>query len=114
MAQPKGEDKASYIVLQTTKIFKKMMVQTISIKNLVKNNNPVKFDSYRQGFFYYNVGLDESQEDNYQGYITTTKYQFPIPLDDVGTATLLKEDKAITYMRWIRKAIEDGTLIQIS
>lgn len=31
---------------------------------------------------------------------------FPVPLDDVGGATLNCEEKAITFMRWIRKALE--------
>ena len=40
-------------------------------------------------------------------------YQFTVPVDDIGNATLLAQDKAITYMRWIRKAISDNTLIKI-
>lgn len=76
----------------------------LSIKELVKDNQ-VHFDSFRQGTFYYKliVSLDE-------GY---KRYLFTVPIDDIGTATLLKEDKAITYMRWIRKALEDKTLIEV-
>jgi hypothetical protein len=74
----------------------------MNIKDLVKDNI-VRFDSYRQSNFYYNV---VSPVDN----IT---YQFTVPTDDIGTATLLYQDKAITYMRWIRKAINDGTLLAI-
>lgn len=81
------------------------MEQKISIKGLIKNNK-VFFDSFRQGIFYYNIPDDLENE--------IDCYQFPVPLDDIGTATLLKEDKAIFYMRWIRKAIGEGTLIQIN
>ena len=34
-------------------------------------------------------------------------YHFTVPLSDIGTGILLAEDKAIYYMRWIKKAIEN-------
>lgn len=71
----------------------------MNIKDFVKDGNKVYFDSYRQGHFYYNVSYGPS------------KYQFPVPLEDIGTATLLSEDKALTFMRYIRKAIDGGTFI---
>ena len=33
-------------------------------------------------------------------------------LEDLGTATLLAEHKAITLMRYIRKALEDHTFVK--
>lgn len=36
---------------------------------------------------------------------------FTVPVEDIGQATLMRQDKAITFMRWIRKAIEGGTFI---
>lgn len=77
----------------------------MNIKELVKNNF-VKFDSYRQGIFYYILRVSEDI-DNYKEYI------FQVPLDDIGNASLINEDKAITFMRWIRKAIDSKTLIEI-
>ena len=71
----------------------------MSITFLVKDNY-VHFDSYRQGFFYYRLNVGKST------------YLFPIPEDDIGTATLKSMDKAITFMRWIRKAIEEKTFIE--
>jgi hypothetical protein len=91
-----------------------------TIKELVKDNIVI-FDSYRAGIFYYNVmtnerdvpvisvGSEEVEEWNTEYDI----YQFPVPVEDIGNATLLSEDKAITYMRWIRKAMNDGTLIKL-
>lgn len=76
----------------------------IKLIELIKDNK-VYFDSYRQGFFYYNINKVTGWE--------TDIYQFPVPLDDIGNATLLKEDKAITFMRWLRKSIEDGTFIKM-
>jgi hypothetical protein len=39
-------------------------------------------------------------------------YRFPVSLEDLGTATLLAEHKAITLMRYIRKALEDHTFVK--
>ena len=72
----------------------------MNIKDLIKENT-VEFYSYRQGFFYYSIRESGNN------------YIFPVPLDDIGTATLNKRDKAIVYMRWIRKAISDKTFTQI-
>jgi hypothetical protein len=36
-------------------------------------------------------------------------YSFPIPIEDAKGTTLFADFKAITLMRWIRKAIEDKT-----
>lgn len=96
----------------------------LEIKDLVKDNT-VEFECYRQGFFYYRIKRyrkegEHRDEFDCIGYadgmdsdIWYNVYTFPVPLDDIGTATLLSEDKAITFMRWIRKAIEDKTLVKI-
>lgn len=91
----------------------------MSLTELIKDNK-VTFDSYRAGFFYYNIEMGstipsraESVEKGWIGGLSRKVIgQFTVPLDDIGNATLLAEDKAITYMRWIRKAIEDNTLIK--
>jgi hypothetical protein len=40
------------------------------------------------------------------------KYQFPVSLEDIGGATLTAEFKANTLMRYIRKALSDGTFVR--
>ena len=60
------------------------------ILDLVKDKK-VKFEFYREGNFFYKCE---------NGLI------FPVPADDIGTATMLAEDKAIFFMRWIRKHLE--------
>lgn len=75
----------------------------MDIKDFVSKGQAVTFQSYRQGFFYYAVTEKSS------GWV----YEFTIPIEDIGSATLLQTDKAITYMRWIRKAIENKSLILI-
>ena len=71
----------------------------MNIKEIVKNN-VVRFSFYGAGNAFYEVEV--------QG----TKYKFPVSLEDVGTATLLAEHKAITLMRYIRKALEDKTFVK--
>lgn len=75
----------------------------MQLREFVYNkNSEVTFDFYRAGIFYYRVWR--------RG--TTEYYIFPVPVDDIGNATLLWKDKAITYMRWIRKAIEENTMVK--
>jgi hypothetical protein len=45
--------------------------------------------------------------DNELWYKTTNGFLFPVPLSDTGTATFLNEDKAILFMRYIRKYKEE-------
>jgi len=72
----------------------------MNIKNIVKNN-VARFSFYRAGHMYYEVAVD--------GQL----YRFPVSLEDLGTATLVAEHKAITLMRYIRKALEDHTFVKV-
>lgn len=76
----------------------------LTVKDFVRKDNKVKFDSYRAGFFYYTVELNKGDGG---------MYSFQIPIEDIGTATLFAEDKSVFFMRWIRKSIEDKTLIKL-
>jgi hypothetical protein len=71
----------------------------VNIKNIVKNRT-ARFSFYRAGYMYYEVVVDGQS------------YRFPVSLEDLGTATLLVEHKAITLMRYIRKALEDHTFVK--
>lgn len=64
---------------------------TRTIKDMVRDNQPVVFVRYFDGSLWYQ---------------TTCGFEFPVPLDDVGNATLLAQDKAILFMRYIRKHID--------
>ena len=39
-------------------------------------------------------------------YTTECGFEFPVPIDDVGTAAMNRDDKAIYFMRWIRKQVD--------
>lgn len=67
-----------------------------SIKDMVKDNKVVKFQRYK----YLNLW-----------YVTECGFEFPVPIEDTGNGTFLEEDKAILFMRYIRKhrnVIEEG------
>lgn len=36
-------------------------------------------------------------------YVTESGFKFPVPIDDIGNATFLARDKAMLFMRYIRK-----------
>jgi len=74
----------------------------MTIRDFVFGGNNVWFDYYRAGYLYYWTFMKGTSE----------MYSFPVPIDDIGGATLLSSDKAITFMRWIRKAIEDNTMVK--
>ncbi len=71
----------------------------INIKDLIKNNT-VEMDRYRAQHIYYQIAHERKL------------YSFPVPLEDVQEATLNHSEKAITMMRYIRKAINNGTFIE--
>ena len=75
-----------------------------TLKEIVKDNK-AKFSHAIAGVLYYVVETPKG------------KYQFPIDMndrDDVGTTTFVDEYKAITLMRYIRKAMEKDALIKVS
>ena len=39
-------------------------------------------------------------------YITECGFKFPVPISDVGTASMKVEDKAIMFMRWIKRELD--------
>jgi len=74
-----------------------------TLKEIIKGNR-AKFSHAIAGVLYYVVETPKN------------KYQFAIDMndrDDVGTTTFVDEYKAITLMRYIRKAMEKDNLIKV-
>ena len=44
--------------------------------------------------------------------VNGTKWMFPVSIEDISGASLFAEMKAITLMRYIRKALEDKTFVK--
>ena len=62
-----------------------------TLKEMIVNNQQVRFSFYR---------------DQQLWYETECGFRFPVPIEDAGTATFLAEDRAILFMRYIRKQME--------
>jgi len=62
----------------------------MNIKEMVKDKT-VKFSFYKEGELW---------------YTTECGFEFPVPISDTGTGIFNSEDKALLYMRWIRKQIK--------
>lgn len=76
-----------------------------TVKFIVSDNKVAKFKRAIAGVLYYQVAC-----------AIDCTYEFPVDMndkEDVGTATFEAEIKAITLMRYIRKAEKDGTLVNI-
>jgi hypothetical protein len=73
------------------------------LKQIVMNNNLASISHAIAGVLYYEVKTPDAT------------YQFPVDilnLQDVGTATFPAQIKAITLMRYIRKAIKNEELVK--
>ena len=68
-----------------------------TLPEIIKESKVSIFQFYRKGKLWYK---------------TDRGFEFPIPIEDCGDGTFLKEDKTILFMRYIRKHlknIEDGS-----
>lgn len=71
----------------------------MELKELVGNDNIVRFERYFDGNLWYRVYTYDSSEDDCYRAIGD---EFPVPIVDIGSATFQAEDKAILFMRYIR------------
>ena len=62
-----------------------------TLKDMVKDNKKVFFSFYR---------------DKELWYKTECGFEFPVPIFDIGNATFMAEDKALLFMRYIRKHMD--------
>ena len=62
-----------------------------SVKDMVSNQRKVRFTRYFDGAVW---------------YTTENGFEFPVPISDLGNATLLPEDKAILFMRYINSHLK--------
>jgi hypothetical protein len=76
----------------------------MKITDFVTSDNICDFSHYRQGYLYYIVANK-----------TDAKiYSFPVPIEDLAEATIHSKEKSVFMMRYIRKAITDGTIVKVN
>jgi hypothetical protein len=103
-----------------------------SVKEMIKDNE-AHFSHLSDGVAYYKLTVEPEEETvicepcngvgSFSGEVgcatcwesgrlpaESITYEFAVPLVDIGNAVLLRDDKAIYFMRWINKAIKDETL----
>lgn len=62
----------------------------MNIKEMLKDKH-VTFDFYRKGELW---------------YTTECGFKFPVPIEDTGDGTFLPKDRAMLFMRYVRKQLE--------
>ena len=70
-----------------------------TIKDIVKDRNAY-YVYYRQNTLYYAVDMEDGT------------YMFPIPTEDLMEASVNATERAITLMRYIRKAVNSGSFVR--
>lgn len=76
------------------------------LKQIVGDNNMANISHAIAGVLYYQVNTKSGD-----------KYMFPVDMndkDDVGTSTFPASIKAITLMRYVRKSINNDSLIKLN
>lgn len=63
-----------------------------NLKEMVSGGKQVRFVRFRKGELFYE---------------TECGFEFPVPVEDTGDASFLAEDKAMMFMRYIRKHIKN-------
>jgi hypothetical protein len=61
----------------------------------------VHFQCYRDQALWY-----QTESGTRPDGVVQPGFNFPVPIDDIGTATFLNVDKAMLFMRYIRKHLE--------
>lgn len=78
------------------------------LKALIAPENVVRFRRYFEKQLWYQVFRPLAGD---KSMFVAVGPEFPVPIDDIGSATFLDEDRAILFMRYIRKhlkVIEDA------
>jgi len=65
-----------------------------TIKEMVKDDAKVSFQYYRDNALWYQTEVGS--------------FLFPVPIEDIGNATFKAEDRAILFMRYIRRWMKES------
>ncbi len=93
-------------------------MSTPDLKTLLRDNT-VAFSRYRKGYLYYVIcervpiwSVDPLKAEPLY-YTAGDAWEFPVPIEDVGDATFNATEKAMLFMRYIRKAQEEGSFVRV-
>ena len=71
----------------------------VKYTEVVKGCSEVNISGVSQSTAFYTIDWDSK------------KYQFEVPLEELGSTVLLPKDKSLMFARYIRKSIENGTFV---
>lgn len=94
-------DSDTKAILESEELLPPMAARRFKIGDVVRNSEAV-FSHYRDGSLYYIVTFSDPASPE-TGIL---RYQFPITVEEAKGGVFLSHHKAITLMRWIRKAME--------
>lgn len=89
-------------ILQSEELLPPMAARRFTIGQIVKGDAKATFSHYRDEKLYYIVEFSDPESPE-TGIL---RYQFPITVEEAKGGVFLRDHKAITLMRWIRKAME--------
>ena len=81
------------------------MSNATKMKQMFADGNMAYFTRYFDGNLWYIVHYNSPKIDCEAG-VEFHEFNFPVPISDIGTATFLAADKAVLFMRYIRKQLE--------
>lgn len=76
----------------------------MKITDFVTSDNYCDFSHYRQAHLYYIVANRADAK----------IYSFPVPVSDLAEATINAQEKSVFMMRYIRKALDEGTIVKVN
>lgn len=83
------------------------MIPAVSqLKALIAPGRVAKFVKYFDENLWYSIKMGEEGLTEGRFYPPVWYFEFPVPIDDIGGAIFLAEDKAILFMRYIRKYLQ--------
>ena len=69
----------------------------MNVKEMVINNKQVEFVKFDSDNLWYKA---------------ENGFEFAVPVSDIGASTFIPKDKAILFMRWIKKQLDTGVVSQ--
>jgi hypothetical protein len=78
----------------------------MSLKQMVQKGNTVTFLKYYDGDLWYRLVHANGETLGSTDIPAVEVFDFPVPVSDIGNATFHATDKAILFMRYIRKQLK--------
>ncbi len=82
------------------------MSNTTKMKQMFADGNMAYFTRYFDGNLWYVIHYNTPVVGSEVNAVEFHEFEFPVPISDIGTATFLAHDKAMLFMRYVRKHLD--------